>query len=124
MTDPERKLWSALRGNRLDGLHFRRQQVIGDYIVDFYCEAARLAIELDAPSDALSSRADAERDAFLRRNGMRVLRVPNDAVAKDLPAIAEWITERVKTTGDKERKDRPNPRPLPASGRGEGKEPR
>ena len=47
MTPPERRLWKALRGNMLDGFHFRRQQVIEGYIADFYCDAAKLAIELD-----------------------------------------------------------------------------
>src|SRR5258708_27853937 len=47
MTPAERRLWKALRRNALDGLHFRRQQVIEGYIADFYCDAAKLAIELD-----------------------------------------------------------------------------
>jgi very-short-patch-repair endonuclease len=47
MTPSERRLWAALRRNAIDGFHFRRQQVIAGYIVDFYCDAAKLAIELD-----------------------------------------------------------------------------
>jgi very-short-patch-repair endonuclease len=47
MTPAERRLWKALRGNALDGFHFRRQQVIEGYVADFYCDAAKLAIELD-----------------------------------------------------------------------------
>ena len=47
MTPAERALWMALRRNGLDGFHFRRQQVIDGFIVDFYCDAAKLAIELD-----------------------------------------------------------------------------
>src|SRR5271166_5306249 len=47
MTPPERILWKALRRNAVDGFHFRRQQVIEGSVVDFYCDAARLAIELD-----------------------------------------------------------------------------
>ena len=44
MTRPERLLWNALLGSQLKGLHFRRQQIAGDFVLDFYCDAARLAI--------------------------------------------------------------------------------
>ena len=50
MTPTEKILWAQLRTNRLDGLHFRRQQVIAGFIVDFYCHAAGLAVELDGRS--------------------------------------------------------------------------
>ena len=41
MTEAEKRLWERLRGNRVDGVHFRRQQIIDGFIVDFYCHAAR-----------------------------------------------------------------------------------
>jgi very-short-patch-repair endonuclease len=47
MTPAEERLWAELRNNRLDGFHFRRQQVIDGYITDFYCHAAALAVETD-----------------------------------------------------------------------------
>ena len=47
MTPEEKILWGCLRGNKLNGLHFRRQQVIAGYIVDFYCHSVRLVIEID-----------------------------------------------------------------------------
>ena len=47
MTPSERKLWARLRAGRLEGIHFRRQQVIEPYIVDFYCHQAALVIEVD-----------------------------------------------------------------------------
>ena len=49
MTDAEHMMWEAVRRNSLDGLHFRRQHVIAGFIVDFYCHAARLIIEIDGP---------------------------------------------------------------------------
>jgi very-short-patch-repair endonuclease len=49
MTFEERTLWRVIRNNALAGLHFRRQQVIEGFIVDFYCACARLVIEVDAP---------------------------------------------------------------------------
>ena len=47
MTEAEKRLWERLRGNRVDGVHFRRQQIIDGFIVDFYCHAAGLVIEID-----------------------------------------------------------------------------
>ena len=47
MTTEEKALWQRLRANRLDGFHFRRQQVIDGFIVDFYCHAASLVVETD-----------------------------------------------------------------------------
>src|SRR5271163_300175 len=47
MTSQERTLWESLRRNQLEGLHFRRQQVIGGFVADFYCASGRLAIEID-----------------------------------------------------------------------------
>jgi len=47
MTASENLLWQHLRANRLDGLHFRRQQVVDGFMVDFYCHAARLVVEVD-----------------------------------------------------------------------------
>jgi len=49
MTPAERRLWSYLRANRLQGWHFRRQQIIDGFIVDFYCHQAGLVIEVDGP---------------------------------------------------------------------------
>ena len=67
MTRPERLLWSALRRSQLDGLHFRRQQIAGDSVLDFYCDTARLAIELDGSSHDLRGERDESRDAELAR---------------------------------------------------------
>ncbi len=49
MTPAERRLWNELRANRLGGWHFRRQQIIDGFIVDFYCHKAGLIIEVDGP---------------------------------------------------------------------------
>ena len=112
MTPAEQRLWFALRGSKIAGLHFRRQQVIGRYIVDFYCESARLVIELDGVSHALRSQSDTHRDTALRTLDVRVLRIPNEIVRGDLDILAAWIAERA-TAADSE-ENRPNPRPLPA----------
>ena len=65
MTPSEAVLWRALRANRFQGLRFRRQHPFGPYILDFYCDAAKLAVEVDGGFHLLEDRQllDAERDA-------------------------------------------------------------
>ena len=75
----ERRLWTILRDRRLDGLKFRRQVVIGRYVADFVCLRHRLIVEADGPHH--DDRAeDAARDDFLRGQGFRVLRFPNQQI--------------------------------------------
>jgi very-short-patch-repair endonuclease len=78
-TDAEAKAWSILRGRRLLGLKFRRQQPIAGFVVDFYCAELRLAIEIDGEvHDAPAHAAcDAGRDHILRTWGIKVVRVSN-----------------------------------------------
>jgi len=90
-TFPERLLWGRLRGGRLNGIKFRRQYSVPPFVVDFYCAAAKLAIELDGNSHAERARHDAERTAFLQSSDIRVLRIANDEVLKDLDAVLELI---------------------------------
>ncbi len=99
MTESEAALWKALRGNKINGLHFRRQQIVGKYIVDFYCESARLAIELDGLSHVLRSNLDARRDAALSDLGVRVLRIPNHIIHDDLDLVARWIADQITSLG-------------------------
>src|SRR5690606_19004795 len=83
-TYSEHLLWSAIRGKR-QGVQFRRQQVIGNHIVDFLCRKAALVVEVDGDSyHAQQLALDARRDAKLRRAGFRVLRVPASLVETDL----------------------------------------
>lgn len=91
MTPEEKLLWQYLRANRLHGWHFRRQQVIDGFIVDFYCHAAGLVVELDGAVHRQQTGYDAERDAVLRRRGLRVLRLPNALVRQDLPGALARI---------------------------------
>ena len=81
-TPSEEALWRLLRKNGLDGLHFRRQQVIDGFIVDFYCHAVALAVELDGSihDDPDQSAYDKDRDEKLSQRGIRVLRIRNDVV--------------------------------------------
>jgi very-short-patch-repair endonuclease len=102
MTPAERRLWAAIRRNAVDGFHFRRQQVIGEYVVDFYCASAKLAIELDGGVHQEQWKYDESRDKIISSLGVRVLRIPNDAML-DVEAAVEYIKQALWTTA------RPNP---------------
>src|SRR5688572_17350411 len=79
MTLPERTLWSLLRREQL-GLRFRRQHPIGPFILDFYCPAAKLCVEVDGPAHAEQAEHDLRRDRWLMEQGIKVLRVSIDDV--------------------------------------------
>ena len=98
MTEEERLLWQRLRGNRLEGWHFRRQQVIAGFIVDFYCHAASLVVELDGPIHANQVEADAERDRLLTDMGFCVLRFKNQQVNKNLEDVLKTILQACEKT--------------------------
>ena len=78
MSLPEVILWQALRGKHLAGLRFRRQHAMGPYIIDFFCPAARLAVEIDGAAHDHPEQAehDARRNAWLTRQGVSLLRFP------------------------------------------------
>ena len=91
MTRAEALFWEQVRASRFHGHKFKRQVPIAPYIVDFLCPAALVIVELDGPPhDNPEQRArDADRDAWLKRQGFTVLRFPNDLILGGLPiAIA------------------------------------
>jgi very-short-patch-repair endonuclease len=92
MTPEERILWSHLRGHRLQGLHFRRQQVIDGFVVDFFCYAASLVVELDGGVHRAQAEYDAARDRVLAQRGLRVLRIPNEDVRRDIGSVLARIS--------------------------------
>src|SRR5207248_613962 len=85
MSLPEIVLWQALRRRQLIRARFRRQHPIGPYILDFYCPAARLAIEVDGSGHDIAVQAhhDERRDAWLVQRGVSVLRVAAADVLRD-----------------------------------------
>jgi len=91
MTPAEAHLWSALRGNRLRGLHFRRQQLIHGFIADFYCHAAGVVVEADGGIHDTQPEADAARDAVFAQLGLLTLRVCNEDVFHNTVAVLERI---------------------------------
>lgn len=95
MTAEERSLWEVLRNGKLQGLHFRRQQVIAGYIADFYCASARLAVEIDGAIHLGQRDYDAERDRALAEMGIETVRISNDRVASDLTAVLSSVAKKV-----------------------------
>ena len=93
MTDTEKLLWSKIRVKQLKGIQFYRQKPIGDFIVDFYCPKANLVIELDGGQHYSedSKAKDDQRDEYLRKMGLRVLRFSDREVFQDSSAVIEKI---------------------------------
>lgn len=92
-TFAEKVLWQALRNRRLSGLRFKRQQPMGGYVVDFYCPRLRLIIELEGSVHDNPDQRAHDRDRFeeLQIRGLRVLRIRNEVVMKDLGMVLEQI---------------------------------
>ena len=108
MTDAEHLLCRHLRAHRLLGVKFKRQQPLGNYIVDFVCFEAKVIVEVDG-GQHLESEKDGQRDAWLRGRGFEVLRFWNNEVLGQTEAVLERILEA----------SAPSPLPLSREGRGD-----
>ena len=93
MTDAEQHLWQYLRRKQINGWQFYRQKPLGAYIIDFYCAAAQLVVELDGSQHFDHQQADQQRDAFLQSLGLRVLRFDNRQVLLETDAVLEVIRQ-------------------------------
>ena len=92
-TDAEERLWNCLRGRRLEGEKFVRQFKIDDYIADFACRTARLAIELDGGQHDVAR--DAARTAIIEKYGYRVLRYWNNDVLANTEGVLQAIRQEL-----------------------------
>lgn len=115
MTDTEKLLWRHLRGHRLAGQKFRRQQPLGGYVVDFVHFGARLIVEADGGQHNASA-GDVQRDQWLRRQGFRVLRFWNNEILLNTEEVLAVIFEAVGGSSVSS----PSPQPSPARGEGVG----
>ena len=97
-TPAERRLWQAVRKHRTGGLKFRRQVPLGPYIADFYCycPSAHLVIELDGATHT-DTPNDEVCDAWMNQQGIRVLRIPNDDVLRNLEFVLVAIEQAAQT---------------------------
>ena len=93
MTPSEKSLWKHLKANRLNGLHFRRQQIVHGYFADFYCHQHELIVELDGGIHEYQREYDADRQAYLIALGFRIIRFSNEEVNKDLKGVLQKIVE-------------------------------
>ena len=96
MTKEERKLWYEYLSSY--PLRFRRQVAVGGYIMDFYCAAAKLCIELDGSQhfEEAGLKRDAQRTAFLEKKGIEILRFSNSDIMKNLRGVCDMIDLTVK----------------------------
>ena len=93
MTDAELILWSRLRRNAMHGMRIRRQHPIGAYVADFACLPLRLVIEIDGATHGSAEEIayDKRRDAYLQRQGFRVLRFWNAEVYENMDGVLHAI---------------------------------
>src|SRR5436305_2575553 len=94
-TDAERKLWFALRDRRLGGFKFVRQEAIGSFIVDFVCRDKNLIVEVDGGQHSESPR-DLRRDAYLAKEGYRLLRFWNNDVLTNREGVLLTILDALR----------------------------
>lgn len=108
-TEAEHRLWQILGAHRFAGYKFRRQVPVDFYLADFVCFAARLIIELDGGQHAESER-DGRRDAYLRAQGFRIVRIWNNDLFTNEEGVVELILSALRSP--------PLPNPSPARGEG------
>jgi len=106
-TEGEKILWGALRGKKLDGVKFRRQQPVGYFVVDFYSSIYRLVVEVDGPIHDQQVEADKARQDILEELGLVVFRIKTEIPEKNLPLALNMI--RMKILEIKQNQNIPSP---------------
>ena len=93
MSLPEVLLWKAIKGRKLIGLQFRKQHPVGPYVLDFYCDARKLAIEVDGGSHGFGDRPEraGRRDTWLSERGVRTLRLSAELILADVDDATRTI---------------------------------
>jgi very-short-patch-repair endonuclease len=111
-TDAEQRLWYHLRGRRLAGFKFKRQETIGPFIADFACAECRVIVEADGGQHG--PEQDRRRTAHLEMLGWNVLHFWNDEILQQTDAVLEAILRAC----EERRQGKPSPCPLPHAGEG------
>jgi very-short-patch-repair endonuclease len=101
LTPAEAILWEALRRGGLEGLKFRRQHPVGRFILDFYCPAYKLVVEVDGKVHETQMEYDSARTSQLEAHGYKILRFSNEAVMQELDGVLTEILEVVGATNAK-----------------------
>lgn len=92
-TEAEKKLWECLRDKRFNGVKFRRQHPVKDYVIDFYTQKFKLGIEIDGEyhNDKVQKFYDEDRSQIITEKGIRMIRFTNDEVMNSIEAVLETI---------------------------------
>ena len=96
LTDAEQKLWQKLRKKQIEGNKFRRQFVLGNYIVDFICLDKRLIVEVDGGQHMDNVNYDLQRDEWLKKQNFKVLRFWNNEVLNEIDSVLEVIVKNLE----------------------------
>ena len=99
MTFAEKELWKFIRGNQIKGMRFRRQHPVGSYILDFYCNEVKLAIEVDGPChQTVDQQAyDRLRELEIEKMGIKIIRFTNEDVFQRMDNVLYTIGTYSKT---------------------------
>ncbi|MCX8474239.1 MAG: endonuclease domain-containing protein [Sphingomonas sp.] len=116
-TEPENRLWQALRNRQLGNAKFRNQVWLGPFLVDFYCAEAKLAVEVDGDTHAHQQDYDERRTAWLKEEGFRVIRFANDEVMRNLEGVVAAIGSALAPSPSHS-PSASGPLPLPQGGEG------
>jgi len=108
-TQGEKILWESLRGKKLDGIKFRRQQPVGYFVVDFYSSVYRLVVEVDGPIHELQKEADRARQEVLETLGLVVLRIKSEVIENNLSRALNLIRDVIRTINQNKIQDIPSP---------------
>lgn len=95
----EALLWRELRGNKLNGLDFDRQKIIGNYIVDFYCAEKSVVIEVDGRSHDNKQAEDTQRDIYLNHLGLIVLRLLAKDILQNIQGVISYLSNHPALSG-------------------------
>ena len=111
----EKLIWRWLRDRRFSNYKFRRQHPVGDYYLDFFCEEAELAIELDGSHHGHPDQQahDTEREKFLKSRGIKTLRFWNSHLRRNAQSVRDTIFHELQKRA---------PHPLPDYTRPKGTE--
>ena len=96
LTDAEQKLWQKLRNKQINDHKFRRQFVLGNYIVDFICLDKRLIVEVDGGQHMENVDYDLQRDEWLKSQNFKILRFWNNQVLNEIDSVLEVIENNLK----------------------------
>ena len=101
-TDAERAFWARVRNRQFFGMRFFRQFSVGPYVLDFYCPALQLAVELDGGqhNQAEAREYDLARSEFLNAHGIEVIRFWDDEVLREINGVLTKIEVRVIAAGN------------------------